>query len=197
VVGLLFIHTSSMYWICFVLTIVVIAMDALDGYLVLTPAVAVCSRCHSRNWVQMAGCRGPHTRRPGALLAALLLSAAGAAVARPITGSLVQCLEDRNIEVITGADYPAYVEASQTFSKLFRSWPSAIAYPNNTEEVAAAVKCAAKYNTAVRPRCGGHGNEGESVTTGALTIDLSRMSTIEMAKDADSVTVQAGARVGQ
>lgn len=33
VVGLLFIHTQSMYWICFVLTIVVIAMDALDGYL--------------------------------------------------------------------------------------------------------------------------------------------------------------------
>lgn len=33
VVGLLFIHTQPMYGICFVLTIVVIAMDALDGYL--------------------------------------------------------------------------------------------------------------------------------------------------------------------
>ncbi|WP_303672668.1 CDP-alcohol phosphatidyltransferase family protein [Vampirovibrio chlorellavorus] len=33
VVGLLFIQTQSMYWICFVLTIVVISMDALDGYL--------------------------------------------------------------------------------------------------------------------------------------------------------------------
>ncbi|PRW57992.1 FAD-dependent oxidoreductase isoform B [Chlorella sorokiniana] len=114
----------------------------------------------------------------------------------PIRGSLVQCLRDNNIDVVTGTDYPTYLEASQTFSKLFRSWPSAIAYPNNTEEVAAAVKCAAKYNTAVRPRCGGHGNEGESVTTGALTLDLSRMSTVKMAKDGNSVTVQAGARVG-
>lgn len=33
VVGLLFIHTQPMYWLCFVLTIAVIAMDALDGYL--------------------------------------------------------------------------------------------------------------------------------------------------------------------
>lgn len=48
----------------------------------------------------------------------------------------------------------------QTFSKLFRHWPSAIAYPNNTEHVAAAVKCAVKYKAAVHPRCGGHGNEG-------------------------------------
>lgn len=138
----------------------------------------------------------------------------------------------------------------QTFSKLFRRWPSAIAYPNNTEAVAAAVKCAAKFKAAVHPRCGGHGNEGaglrkgvggeclalrfgetsrplfgergdghmnvpcwpadiqpsqsphavppgESVTTGALTIDLSRMGTVRMAEDGNSVTVQGGARVGQ
>lgn len=33
VISLLFIHTQAMYLACFVLTIVVIAMDALDGYL--------------------------------------------------------------------------------------------------------------------------------------------------------------------
>lgn len=38
---------------------------------------------------------------------------------------------------------------------------------------------------------------GESVTTGALTLDLSRMSSVRMAADGNSVTVQAGARVGQ
>lgn len=33
VVGLLFRHTQTIYIVCFVLTIIVIAMDALDGYL--------------------------------------------------------------------------------------------------------------------------------------------------------------------
>ncbi len=33
VISLLFIHTQTMYILCFVLTVVVIAMDALDGYL--------------------------------------------------------------------------------------------------------------------------------------------------------------------
>lgn len=34
-------------------------------------------------------------------------------MARPTSGSLLQCLRDNDIEVITGADYPAYLEASQ------------------------------------------------------------------------------------
>lgn len=141
-------------------------------------------------------------------------SAAQVTAARPASGSLVQCLRDNSIDVLTGADYPAYLEASQvhccrrvgaeaskvpppgalvqhlpppllwprrcghrarphaphllmqTFSKLFRNWPSAIAYPNNTEHVAAAVKCAIKYSAAVHPRCGGHGNEGAAAGGG-------------------------------
>ncbi|KAI7846191.1 hypothetical protein COHA_000261 [Chlorella ohadii] len=148
----------------------------------------------------MARCSAPGAfRRFGAarLALLLLLSAASAAVAAPTRGSLVQCLRDNDIDVVTGIDYPAYLQASQTFSKLFRHWPSAIAYPNNTEHVAAAVECAVKYKAAVHPRCGGHGNEGESVTTGALTLDMSRMSNVQMAADGNSVTVQAGARVGQ
>ena len=88
-------------------------------------------------------------------------STATAAHGAPPTSaaSLAGCLQAHDITTITALDQ-SYYSARKVFSKLYSSWPSAIAYPSSTDEVAAAVRCARAFRTTVRPRCGGHGNEG-------------------------------------
>ena len=46
------------------------------------------------------------------------------------------------------------------------------------------------------PRCGNHGNEGEAIATGDLTIDLRNMSHVVVAKDWKTAKVGAGNTVG-
>lgn len=85
----------------------------------------------------------------------------------------------------------------QVFSELFENWPAAVVYPRSVAEVQAVISCARQARVRVHPRCGSHGNEGESVQTGDVTMDLANMTRVELAADGHTVRVQAGARVGQ
>ena len=66
-------------------------------------------------------------------------AAAGAAAREPVSnatkhGSLLDCLNTiPDMEIVTGAN-DTYTDARQVFSKFFDLWPSAIVYPNTTEQ---------------------------------------------------------------
>ena len=92
---------------------------------------------------------------------------------------------------------PPTASQAQLFSKFFEFWPTAVAYPASTEQVAAAVRCARRFRGGLHPRSGGHGNEGESVATGAITLDMTRMSRVRLlGRDGGTAGVQGGAHVG-
>ncbi|KAI3436400.1 hypothetical protein D9Q98_005817 [Chlorella vulgaris] len=95
--------------------------------------------------------RSPLTLLPALLSFSVLLcchvggAAAKHAAAHP--DSLLGCLERQGIRTLIGADV-SYYKSRQVFSKLFEDWPAAIAYPNGTADVAAAVRCAVPQQVA-------------------------------------------------
>ena len=89
-----------------------------------------------------------------------------------------------------------YYNASQVFSKFYQSYPIAIVYVDSESTVISTSICASTYGIPITPRSGGHGNAGNSVATGAITIDLSLMTEVVIADDNKTATVQAGNTAG-
>ncbi|GAB4818735.1 hypothetical protein N2152v2_005781 [Parachlorella kessleri] len=75
--------------------------------------------------------------------------------------------------------------------------PLAIVYASTVEDVQQAVKCAKQYSVHLIPRSAGHSVMGLSVRQGAVTLDVSRMHAVTVGPYASTVTVQAGAFIGQ
>eukprot|EP00197_Chlamydomonas_leiostraca_P008339 CAMPEP_0202875900 /NCGR_PEP_ID=MMETSP1391-20130828/28114_1 /ASSEMBLY_ACC=CAM_ASM_000867 /TAXON_ID=1034604 /ORGANISM="Chlamydomonas leiostraca, Strain SAG 11-49" /LENGTH=540 /DNA_ID=CAMNT_0049557653 /DNA_START=70 /DNA_END=1692 /DNA_ORIENTATION=- len=114
---------------------------------------------------------------------------------RLATDGAVKCIRDAGISIVTGSD-DDYDAARKVFSKETEAWPTAIVEPASTAQVAAAVKCANTWGVRVIPRCGGHGNEGESGATAAITIDLQSKMTKATLQADGFVVVQGGSTAG-
>ncbi|KUI72555.1 putative FAD-linked oxidoreductase YvdP [Cytospora mali] len=74
--------------------------------------------------------------------------------------------------------------------------PAAVIRPNSTEEVAAAVRCAADNGYKVQARSGGHSFANFGLGDGALTIDLVNMQKYSMDETTWYATIGAGMKLG-
>lgn len=86
-----------------------------------------------------------------------------------------------------------YEETRKIFNAAITKQPSIIVVCKAAEDVSEAVKYATKNDLEIAVRGGGHHVSGTSLTDGGLLIDLSQMTTVEVHKDSQTVTVQGGA----
>lgn len=98
-------------------------------------------------------------------------------------------------EVVLPQD-PSYFNASQVFSKFYQNFPVAVVFVTQEQSIANVMVCARQYGVSVNPRCGGHGNADQSVQTGEITLDLSRMRDVSLSPDMTTFTVGAGHTAG-
>lgn len=112
-----------------------------------------------------------------------------------------ECLLESSIDYVSAQrnDSKTYYEASQSDNTRFHFHPLAIAFPVSSEQVSAAVKCAAQHgNTQTVARSGGHSFAGHSSggQDGALIIDLKNMSAIHPDASKGVARIEPGARLG-
>ncbi|PSC69159.1 seleno O [Micractinium conductrix] len=140
------------------------------------------------------------------LLLALLASAPGAlagdaAEATPphAPDKLWKCLANvKALRVVTRTTSPAeYAAAAEGWNRLYSSSPLAVLFPRKERAVAAAVRCARAAGVRIVPRCGGSSFMGYSERDGMLTMDLTEMNGVKVARDRKTVTVGGGARLGE
>ncbi|MBX0358176.1 FAD-binding oxidoreductase [Halobacillus sp. Nhm2S1] len=95
-------------------------------------------------------------------------------------------------EVLIPSD-DRYEETRKIFNAAITKRPSVIVVCKNAQDVSEAVKYATKNDLEVAVRGGGHHVSGTSLTEGGLLIDLSQMTTVEVHKESQTVSVQGGA----
>lgn len=110
--------------------------------------------------------------------------------------AIVGCLAATNSTIVYQSD-PKYATARLVFSKFYSSFPLAIAYPEDDDQVAAIARCGSEHKIRISPRCGGHGNEGQSVNTGGITMDLSKMNKVSLSEDKAEAIIQGGSTAGR
>ncbi|KAK0547130.1 hypothetical protein OC846_004986 [Tilletia horrida] len=106
----------------------------------------------------------------------------------------------RNIDAdarIVTPDLPTYTDARTGEKIQDKQFPALIAYVTDPSEVAPLVACATSYGISPVPRTGGHHFLAYSSLNNSLVIDLSHMNKVTVSSDTTTVTVQAGARLGQ
>ncbi|WP_420536354.1 FAD-binding oxidoreductase [Desulforamulus ruminis] len=96
--------------------------------------------------------------------------------------------------VITPCD-PEYALARQEWNKAIDTFPRAIVYCRNAQDVANAICWSRKHCIPLRVRSGAHHYEGYSSGTGTLVIDTSLMNHIKVDTCQNTVTVEAGTRL--
>ncbi|MDF7674794.1 FAD-binding and (Fe-S)-binding domain-containing protein [Acetobacteraceae bacterium ESL0709] len=90
------------------------------------------------------------------------------------------------------ADYPERLIAA-TDNSIYQLQPQAILYPRTGEDLALAVRIAARYQLPLTPRGGGTGTNAQSLTAG-IVVDVSRYldKIISFNAEHETVTVQPG-----
>ncbi|GIJ86778.1 hypothetical protein Asppvi_005673 [Aspergillus pseudoviridinutans] len=74
--------------------------------------------------------------------------------------------------------------------------PAAVVYPQNAQQVAAAVKCAADAGVKVQAKSGGHSYGNYGSTTGELSVNLQNLQQFSMDETTWTATLGAGHRLG-
>jgi hypothetical protein len=87
-----------------------------------------------------------------------------------------------------------YFAAAQVFNTRLQQNPLAIVYCENEEHVSTAYKIATRNEIPIRVRAGGHDHEGESSGTNVVTIDVSKMTAIELDPKTKIAKIGAGNR---
>ena len=92
-------------------------------------------------------------------------------------------------------EQPGYAEATRTWNGMVNKRPAVVVQPGSASEVAAAVRYATARGLPLSVRGGGHHIAGTSLVDGGLTIDLSRLTTVDVDPNAATATVAAGCRL--
>ena len=104
-------------------------------------------------------------------------------------------LEGRTRGRLLTPDHPAYEATRRTFNAMAGGRPMAILQPEDTADVAAAVRWAAEADIGIGVRGGGHSVAGHSAPDGALLIDLSTWRGADVDPRARTAVALAGSRL--
>ncbi|PHV70320.1 FAD-linked oxidase [Sporanaerobium hydrogeniformans] len=96
-------------------------------------------------------------------------------------------------KVIT-RENPYYETARTMWNRAIQSYPLAIVYCNNEEDVKNSILWARKHQVPIRIRSGGHHYEGYSTGNDVLVIDVSKMQGILLDESAKKITIEGGVR---
>jgi FAD/FMN-containing dehydrogenase len=87
-------------------------------------------------------------------------------------------------------------EAVQTWNAMVKKRPALVIQPASSQDVVQAVKFAKSHHTLLSVKGGGHHLAGMSLTDGGLTLDMSRLRSVEVDPDRRRAVVGAGCRLG-
>ncbi|RPD53461.1 FAD-binding domain-containing protein [Lentinus tigrinus ALCF2SS1-7] len=109
--------------------------------------------------------------------------------------TFVNCLEQAGLDPVL-QDEASYAANSSAYNLRFNYKPAAIVYPNNSTQVAAAVKCGAASGVKVNARGGGHSYAAFALggEDGHLTVSLDRLRHLSL--NGSTVTIGGGNRLG-
>lgn len=97
---------------------------------------------------------------------------------------------------VIDAEHPDFDAARFGWNHMIDRKPALIARCRNAEDVAAAVRHAAKNGMKAVARCGGHSVSGASLPEGGMVIDLAALKDIEVDTGAGIASVGGGALLG-
>lgn len=134
---------------------------------------------------------------PSIVLAVPALDLETRATNAALPQSLQDCLKATNAQL----SYPSdsnYGDLSKPENSALKASPAVIALPKHDYIAGKVVKCVQNEGGKVKisPRGGGHSYEAYSTPNGAVTLDLSKMNTIEIDSNAKTAVVGAGVRLG-
>ncbi|GAA5930349.1 hypothetical protein JCM1841_005882 [Sporobolomyces salmonicolor] len=135
-----------------------------------------------------------------ATAALALLSIASSSSASPLlwerNNGLASCLRSDGIRTVTTYS-AAYSQDSAAYNQRIQPKPAALVYPSTPSQISSALLCAAKTNTSVSARGGGHSyaSYGLGGADGALVIDLSGFQNVTVSEEGVA-SIGAGQRLG-
>jgi hypothetical protein len=113
--------------------------------------------------------------------------------------SLISQLPDslQNLSIGVYPDSSSYNNSRLIYNKLANFFPLSIFYPKDVNEVSYLIKNIVQNKLKFSIRAGGHGYEGESLSSGVV-IDVTKLNEyIKISSDKKSVTVSSGFRLGK
>ncbi len=108
-------------------------------------------------------------------------------------GESLEELRGRMTGVVLTQDDPGYEEARTIWNAMIEAQPTLIALPETEADVAELVRFAVRSGMPFSVRGGGHNIAGTALADGGLTINMSRMRSVDYVADDNKVLVQAGA----
>lgn len=126
-----------------------------------------------------------------------LIAAAPAQKNAALVACVKRALIGENVEsrIVTPSN-DTYTAASSG-DVLFAEYPAVIAYATSIDEISPLVQCGTSTGFKVTPRSGGHHFENWSALNGTLVVDTSHINYVKPSEDYSTVTVAAGAKLGQ
>jgi FAD/FMN-containing dehydrogenase len=97
--------------------------------------------------------------------------------------------------VVLTPDDPGYADAIRTWNGMVDKQPKMVVRPGSAADVAAAIRYATAEGLPLSVFGGGHHIAGTSLVDGGLTIDLCRLTGVDVDPDAATATVGAGCRL--
>ena len=101
-------------------------------------------------------------------------------------------LKDHPTIGFTPPSSPEFDLLRKTCNASHRDVPLAIAHPHSPEDVGALIKYVRSNGIKFTIRAGGHNMEGRAIAQGALVIDMRALTSVKVAADRQSATVQGG-----
>jgi FAD/FMN-containing dehydrogenase len=119
-------------------------------------------------------------------------TAAAARIAGAGSGTLAHAIKGKVIE--HGAS--GFAAASHVYNERFDYViPSAVAYPENSSDVSAAIKWATAHGVPIRARSGGHSYAGYSVLSNGVVLDLQNIRGVNVNHGGGTANIGAGAQL--
>ncbi|KAH8662493.1 chitooligosaccharide oxidase [Xylariales sp. PMI_506] len=111
--------------------------------------------------------------------------------------SLASCLSDAKITFVdkNSQDWPDRI---LSWNRRLTYTPAAVAIPQSTDQIQAAILCGISSQVRVSAKAGGHsfGSYGLGGEDGHLVIELEQMHDVQLHKENNTATIQPGARLG-
>ncbi|MBX0326048.1 FAD-binding oxidoreductase [Halomicroarcula sp. F13] len=113
-----------------------------------------------------------------------------------LTGDTIEAFRHRLHGPLLVPDDDGFEEATRLWNGTIEKTPALVVQPATTDDVVTCVDLAREHDLLLGIRGGGHNIAGTALADGGLTLDMSRMNTVEVDPDTRTVTAGPGCLLG-
>jgi FAD/FMN-containing dehydrogenase len=107
--------------------------------------------------------------------------------------AVIDELRSAQLELVLPSDGAAFEQARRVWNADIDRRPAVIVRCRSSQDVALAIRCCVSYRVDCTVRGGGHNVAGSAVHDGAVLLDLSQLSAVDLLHNGDRVIVGGGA----